>query len=192
MLMNTQLWQSIHTLQCHDYITLTMAPASITPRNCSRYYTAVTAPTVFWSAFTQPRRFHLSEVLCVCFQGCMCVIGHEPRFQNWVCCKVSKVINVSHQASHLSRISRKWSQGVLSSPLLPSWTNWKAQVSVHFAVNRGHSSSSHAFAEKESSCGTSFIFRCSVILGCFFSALSVMERTVDPTFEMEWKWSIAV
>lgn len=96
---------------------------------CVHYYTAVTAPTVFWSA---SRRFHLSEFLCVCCQCCVCVVGSELRFHNWVCCKVSKVINVSHQASHLSRPTALLDNEVRESwsVLLPVWRNWEAQVSA--------------------------------------------------------------
>lgn len=144
--MNAQLWQSIYTLQSsmlqlhhwHHHAGVHYPPKLPAPLH------AATAPAVFYLGVRHmSTEVSLEEVLHACCWCHVCVLGLEPWFHNWTCCKVNKVINVFHQVSHLSRPTALPDNEVReprSAPLLPAWPNWEAWVSARL---RPASASAH-------------------------------------------------
>lgn len=168
------------SLQCCNYITDTTTPASVIYHNCRRHLHSATAPAIFYLRVRHmTTKVSVEEILHVCCWWQLCVVGLEPQFHNWMCCKVNKVINVFHQVSHLSRHTALPDNEVrepLSAPLLPAWPNWEALVSARLI---SASASAHhqqrtllfitPFWREASRCGTLFRFRCSLSPGMGYS-----------------------
>lgn len=180
------------SLQCCNYITDTTTSASITHRNC-RCYTLRQHQLYFillcvtWPQRFQSRRFYMFVV------GVVRVVGLVPRFHNWMCCKVNKVINVFHQVSHLSRYTALPDNEVReprSAPHLPAWPNWEAWVSTSAQTGLCFCSSSTEDATlhhtlMEGSKQVWYFIQIQVFLESRDGLLSVMERIVDLTFEKQ-------